>query len=247
MEGEGAYTRSTASSSHRPGDFVVTPGWSWPRPRQSRHRGRGVAGRSGHGVRQSPRRATSARTIRGPQPRRDPKALGSVYPYERTRGLLEKLSRAGGPTPSHGLEAALIRIPPPERILSRPWCVHAAACRKDSGPAAAAPDGRGVLRREGRGRADIGGSARLRAITSPSSCRHGGPPLHGAADCVIFSYSDRARAGSARFCGKKADTRRGLSHPPLDVGVDEVRSAVHVVEDLGHAEMPRAVADAQPE
>src|SRR5439155_18220938 len=42
--------------------------------------------------------------------------------------------------------------------------------------------------------------------------------------------------------GKKAD-----SHPPLDVGVDEVRSAVHVVEDLGHAENARAVADSQPE
>src|SRR5439155_10066251 len=42
--------------------------------------------------------------------------------------------------------------------------------------------------------------------------------------------------------GRKAD-----SHPPLDVGVDGVRSAVHVVEDLGHAENTRAVADSQPE
>src|SRR5213076_2656729 len=37
------------------------------------------------------------------------------------------------------------------------------------------------------------------------------------------------------------------SHPPLDVAVDEVRSAVHVVEDLGHAENTGAVADPQPE
>src|SRR6266850_1091505 len=41
--------------------------------------------------------------------------------------------------------------------------------------------------------------------------------------------------------------KRPESHPPLEVGVDEVRAAVDVVEDLRHAEHARAVADPQAE
>src|SRR5258706_8953451 len=59
--------------------------------------------------------------------------------------------------------------------------------------------------------------------------------------CSLATPTARRRKRSA------SGANRSDSHLPLEVGVDEVRAAVYVVEDLRHAEHARAVADPQAE
>ncbi len=105
MQGEGAYTAVDGQRiAMRPGDFVVTPGWTW-----HDHGNDGSAP-----VVWLDGLDTAFANLLGAHFREDypeesqpvsKPAGGSPilsYPYERTREALEKLAKSGEPHPSHG-------------------------------------------------------------------------------------------------------------------------------------------------
>jgi len=105
MEGQGAYTAVDGQRiAMRPGDFVVTPGWTWhdhgndgPAP---------VVWLDGLDTAFANLFGAHFREDcpEGSQPVLKPAGVSPIlsYPYERTRELLEELSKGGEPHPSHG-------------------------------------------------------------------------------------------------------------------------------------------------
>src|SRR5256885_5550170 len=104
IEGEGAYTAVDGERiAMRPGDFVVTPGWTW-----HDHGNDGSAPVVWLDGLDTAFANLLGAHFREDYPEESQPASGSErasvlsYPYERTRGLLEKLSKAGELDPSHG-------------------------------------------------------------------------------------------------------------------------------------------------
>jgi len=202
MEGEGAYTAVDGERiAMRPGDFVVTPGWTW-----HDHGNLGTkpvvwldgldtafANLFGAHFREDYPEET--------QPASRPEGASVLsYPYERTRGLLEELSKAGEPHPAHGWKLRYLN----PVTGGDPFPTLAAFMQRlpkgFAGRNGRSTDGAVYCVVEGRGGVHIG-AAHLEFAPHDVFVV---PPwetyrFSAAADCVIFSYSDRAAQEALGF------------------------------------------------
>jgi len=203
MEGEGAYTAIDGERiGMHPGDFVVTPGWTW-----HDHGNLGkkpvvwldgldtaFANAFGAHFREDYPEETQA------VPR--PAGVSSVlsYPYERTREALEKLAKGSEPHPSHGwrlryTDPATGRDPFPTMAVFMQWLPRGFAGREYR-----STDGTVFCVAEGQGSAAIGDTrfefAPKDVFVVPSWEPY---RLAAATDCVLFSYSDRAAQEALGF------------------------------------------------
>jgi len=203
MEGEGAYTAVDGERiAMRPGDFVVTPGWTW-----HDHGNLGtkpVVWLDGLD--------TAFANLFGAHFREDypeetqavPRAAGvsSVlsYPYERTREALEKLAKGNEPHPSHGwrlryTDPATGRDPFPTMAVFMQWLPRGFAGREYR-----STDGTVFCVAEGQGSIAIAEThfefAPKDVFVVPSWERY---RFAAKTDCVIFSYSDPAAQEALGF------------------------------------------------
>jgi len=202
VEGEGAYTAVDGERiAMRPGDFIVTPGWSW-----HDHGNEGSAP-----VVWLDGLDTAFANLFGAHFREDyleekqsaaPPRNDSVlsFPFERTRASLERMSKSEDPHPSHGWKLrysnpATRRDPFPTMAVFMQWLPKGFAGRKHR-----STDAGVYCVVEGRGRADIGTAhfefAPHDVFVVPSWEIH---RFTAATDCVIFSYSDRAAQEALGF------------------------------------------------
>ncbi len=203
-------------------DFVVTPGWTWhdhgnvgtkpvvwldgldtafanlfgahfredyPEESQAASRPEGdSAARYG---------ANLLPVDRGPQGRASPVLS---YPYERTRAALEQLSKDGDPHPSHGWKLRYANPATgghafPTMAVFMQWLP-----RGFSGREYRSTDGAVFCVVEGQGGVDIGETHFDLAPRDVFVVPSWEPYRFGArADCVIFSYSDRAAQEALGF------------------------------------------------
>jgi gentisate 1,2-dioxygenase len=203
MRGEGAYTAVEGQRIvMRPGDFVVTPGWTW-----HDHGSDGPAP-----VVWLDGLDTAFANLLGAHFREDypeesqpvSKSAGASpilsYPYERARELLEELSKGGEPHPSHGwrlryTDPVTRRDPFPTMtafMQQLPKGFAGRNCRST--------DGAVYCVVEGKGSVDIGAThlefAPHDVFVVPSWEPY---RLAAATDCAIFSYSDRAAQEALGF------------------------------------------------
>ena len=202
VEGEGAYTAVDGERiAMRPGDFIVTPGWSW---HDHWNEGPGpvvwldgldtaFANLFGAHFREDyPEEKQSAALAR------DDSVLS--FPFERTRASLERMSKSENPHPSHGWKLrysnpATGRDPFPTMAVFMQWLPKGFAGRPRR-----STDGAVYCIVEGRGSVHIG-AARFDfsphdvfVVPSWEALR-----FTAAADCAIFSYSDRAAQEALGF------------------------------------------------
>ncbi len=203
MEGEGAYTAVGGERiAMRPGDFVVTPGWTW-----HDHGNEGSApvvwldglDTAFANLFGAHFREDYSEERQGGAARPNGDSLLS-YPYERTRARLERLSKSADPHPSHGWKLRYSNSATggdPFKTMAvfmqrLPKGFAGAECRST--------DGAVYCVVEGRGRADIGAAhfdfAPHDVLVVPSWEVH---RFSAATDCVIFSYSDRAAQEALGF------------------------------------------------
>jgi len=201
IEGGGAYTAVDGERiAMNPGDFIVTPGWSW-----HDHGNEGAAP-----VIWLDGLDTALANLFGahfredyPQEKQPSRAAADSllsFPYEQTRSALERLSRSGNPDPSHGWKLRYShpvtgRDPFPTMAVSMQWLPRGFA-----GRACRSTDGAVYCVVEGRGRAEVG-SARFElaphdVLAVPSWEVH---RFDAVTDCVMFSYSDRAAQEALAF------------------------------------------------
>ena len=192
LEGEGAYTAVAGERiPMRPGDFIVTPGWTW-----HDHGNEGAAP-----VIWLDGLDTAFANLLGahfredyPEERQDAAETDSVlsYPYERTRAALERMSKCGNPHPSHGfrlryLHPASSRDPFPTMAVFMQRLPRGFA----GGPYRAT-DSSVYCVVEGEGSVDIGDTrfdfAPHDVFAVPSWEIH---RFEARTDCFLFSYSDR--------------------------------------------------------
>jgi gentisate 1,2-dioxygenase len=203
MEGQGAYTAVDGQRiSMRPGDFVVTPGWTW-----HDHGNDGpapvvwldgldtaFANLFGAHFRENYPEVS--------QPVSKPAGVSPIlsYPYERTRELLEELSKDGEPHPSHGW-----RLRYTDLVTCRDPFPSMAAFMQQlpkgfAGTNRRSSDGTVYCVVEGTGSADIGAThlefAPHDVFVVPSWEPY---RLAAGTDCVLFSYSDRAAQEALGF------------------------------------------------
>jgi len=201
VEGEGAYTAVDGERiAMRPGDFIVTPGWSW-----HDHGNEGAAP-----VIWLDGLDTAFANLFGAHFREDypeEKQAGRAaadsllsYPYEQTRSALERLSRSGNPHPSHGWKLRYShpvtgRDPFPTMAVFMQWLPKGfvgRACRSTDGAVCCVV--------EGRGNVDIGDTCfdftTHDVFVVPSWEIH---RFSAATDCVLFSYTDRAAQEALGF------------------------------------------------
>jgi len=203
MEGEGAYTAVDGERiAMRPGDFVVTPGWTW--------HDHGNAGSKPvvwlDGL------DTAFANIMGAhfredypeesQPVQKPAGVSAVlsYPYGRAREALEKLAKSGEPHPSHGwrlryMDPVTGRDPFPTIaafMQQLPKGFAGRNCRSTDGAVFCVVEGRGSVEL-GETHFDIAPND-VFVVPSWEPYR-----LNALSDCVIFSYSDRAAQEALGF------------------------------------------------
>ena len=207
VEGEGAYTAVDGERiAMRPGDFVVTPGWSWHDHGNLGTRpvlwldGLDTAFANLLGAHFREDYAEESQPASGRE-----SASVLSYPYERTRGLLEKLSKAGELHPSHGWK---LRYTHPATGKD-PFPTLAAFMQRlpkgFAGRSCRSTDGAVHCVVEGKGSVDIGAAhlefAPHDVFVVPPWETH---RFSAAADCVIFSYSDRAAQEALGFWREEA-------------------------------------------
>ena len=202
VEGEGAYTAVDGERiPMRPGDFIVTPGWTW-----HDHGNEGSAP-----VVWLDGLDTAFANLFGahfredyPEERQRAAPPGSEsflsFPYERTRANLERLSKGGNPHPCHGWKLRYThrdtgKDPFPTLAVFMQWLPGGF-----TGGRHRSTDGAVYCVVEGRGSADVGGEridfAPHDVFVVPSwEIRR----FEAATDCVIFSYSDRAAQEALGF------------------------------------------------
>ncbi|HKA45416.1 MAG TPA: gentisate 1,2-dioxygenase [Burkholderiales bacterium] len=223
VEGEGAYTAVEGERvTMRPGDFVTTPGWTW-----HDHGNPGsepvvwldgldtaFANLFGAHFREDYSSETQPVTrVEGdagaryganllPLEYRAP-GHGSPllsYPYTRTREALERLSKNGAPHPAHGYKLRYVnpatgRHPFPTMAVHVQWLPQGYA-----GSGYRSTDGAVFCVLEGTGAVTIGETRfafdahDVFVVPSWEACR-----LQAGADCVLFSYSDRAAQEALGF------------------------------------------------
>jgi gentisate 1,2-dioxygenase len=208
IEGEGAYTTVDGKRiAMHPGDFVVTPGWTW---HDHGNEGTGpvvwldgldTAFANLFGAHFREDAPEEARPV--PRPVRIPRVLS--YPYARTRDALEKLSKGGKPHPSHAwslryMDPATGRDPFPTMaafVQRLPQGFEGRNWRSTDGAVCCVVEGQGSVQI---------GAARLEfaphdVFVVPSwEIRR----FSAATDCVIFSYSDRAAQEALGFWREEA-------------------------------------------
>jgi gentisate 1,2-dioxygenase len=210
----------------RPGDLVVTPGWTW-------HDHGNVGGEpvvwldgldtafanlfGAHFREDYPQQAQAASRPQGDSAARyganllpvesNPQGLASPilsYPYERTRAALEQLSKDGEPHPSHGWRLRYANPATgghafPTMAVFMQWLP-----RGFSGREYRSTDGTIFCVLEGQGSVDMGEThfdlAPRDVFVVPSWEPY---RLKARADCVIFSYSDRAAQQALGFWREK--------------------------------------------
>ena len=201
VEGEGAYTAVDGERiAMRPGDFIVTPGWTW-----HDHGNEGAAP-----VVWLDGLDTAFANLLGAHFREDypdeKQASQSAadsplsYPYEQTRSALERLSRSENPHPSHGWKLRYShpvtgRDPFPTMAVFMQWLPKGFV-----GRGLRSTDGAVCCVVEGRGRAEVG-PARFElaphdVFVIPSWEIH---RFEAETDCLLFSYSDRAAQEALGF------------------------------------------------
>lgn len=229
VEGEGAYTAVDGERTlMRPGDFVTTPNWAWhdhgnlgsepvvwldgldtafanlfgahfredyPRETQSQSRADGDAG-ARYGANLLP-------LDYRPQGRASPVLS---YPYDRTREALEQLARNGEPHPAHGFKLRYINPatgghPFPTMAVFMQWLPKGFTGRRYR-----STDGAVFCVVEGRGSVSIGETrwafAPHDVFVVPSWEFY---QLNADAECVLFSYSDRAAQEALGFWREQAN------------------------------------------
>ena len=202
VEGEGAYTAVDGERiAMRPGDFIVTPGWSW-----HDHGNEGSAP-----VVWLDGLDTAFANLLGAHFREDYPEDRRVavratadsllsFPFERTRANLERMSRSGELDPAHGFRLRYAnpetgRDPFPTMAVFMQWLPAGFKGRNHR-----STDGAVCCVVEGRGRADIGTAHfdfaphDVFVVLSWEIHR-----FTAATDCVIFSYSDRAAQEALGF------------------------------------------------
>lgn len=202
VEGGGAYTAVGGERiPMHPGDFIVTPGWSW-----HDHGNEGSAP-----VVWLDGLDTAFANLFGAHFREDypeekqraaPARADSVlsFPFERTRASLERMSKSEDPHPSHGWK---LRYANPA-TGGDPFPTMAVFMQRlpkgFTGGAYRSTDGAVYCVVEGRGRADVG-TARFEfaphdVFVVPPWESH---RFTAATECLIFSYSDRAAQEALGF------------------------------------------------
>jgi gentisate 1,2-dioxygenase len=190
----------------RPGDFVVTPGWTW-----HDHGNEGLAP-----VVWLDGLDTAFANLFGAHFREDypeesqpvskPAGVSPIlsYPYERTRELLEELSKGGEPHLSHGWRLRYLNpvtggdpFPTLTAFMQQlPKGFAGRNCRST--------DGAVYCVVEGKGSVDIGAThlefAPHDVFVVPSWEPY---RLAAGTDCVLFSYSDRAAQEALGFWREK--------------------------------------------
>ena len=193
VEGEGAYTAVDGERiSMRPGDFVVTPGWSW-----HDHANEGSAP-----VIWLDGLDTAFANLFGahfredyPEERQRAADAESVlsYPYEGTCESLERMSKGGDPHPAHGFRLRYAHPTTGRDPFPTMAVFMQRLPRGFAGTECRSTDGAVYCVVEGRGTAHIGGArfdfAPHDVFVVPSwEIRR----FSAQTDCVLFSYSDRA-------------------------------------------------------
>jgi gentisate 1,2-dioxygenase len=202
LEGEGAYTAVGGERiPMRPGDFIVTPAWSW--------HDHGNAG--SNPVVWLDGLDTAFANLFGAHFREDypeekqeatTEASDSLlsYPFERTRAKLEQISRSEDPHPCCGWKLRYSnpvtgRDPFPTMAVSMQWLPKGFAGRHHR-----STDGAVYCVVEGRGGVDIGAAryefAQHDVFVVPSWEEH---RFTAATDCFLFSYTDRAAQEALGF------------------------------------------------
>ena len=201
VEGEGAYTAVDGGRiPMRPGDFVVTPGWTW---HDHGNEGSGpviwldgldtaFANVFGAHFREEYPEEKQASAVAGDS------ALS--FPYARARKELERMSRTEASHPSQGWKVRYVnpatgKDPFPTMAVFLQWLPKGFAGRQRRGT-----DGAVYCVVEGRGTVDIGDArfdfAPHDVFVVPSWEIH---RFRAATDCILFSYSDRAAQEALGF------------------------------------------------
>jgi gentisate 1,2-dioxygenase len=223
IEGEGAYTSVDGERvTMRPGDFVVTPGWSW---HDHGHEGHepviwldaldnpfgqffGATFRENYPHDKYPMKRgegdAAARYGAGLMPvnyqRQTPASPLLVYPYERTREALHRLSKSGPLDPVHGVKLRYANpvdggYPFPTIAVFMQWLPRGFAgqtYRATDGTIFNVAEGTGTLVIEDR----TFTFAPHDVFVVPPWCRY---RLNADSECVLFSYSDRAAQEALGF------------------------------------------------
>ena len=223
MEGEGAYTAIDGERiAMRPGDFVVTPGWTW-----HDHGNLGTKAvvwldgldiafaniMGAHFREDYPEESQRLSKPDGDSAARyganllpvDRVAQGRAspvlsYPYERTRAALEQLTKDGEPHPSHGWKLRYANPATGGHVFPTMGVFMQWLPRGFSGRKVQSTDGTVFCVVEGKGSVDIGEAQFAFAprdvfvVPSWEPCR-----FNTVSDCVIFSYSDRAAQEALGF------------------------------------------------
>jgi len=203
VEGEGAYTAVDGERvAMRPGDFVVTPNWTW--------HDHGNVGSEPvvwlDGLDTAFANILGAHFREDYPEERQPVLRGGNeasllrYPYERTRDALARLARADGPDPAHGYRLRYAR----PGAGGDPFPTMAVFMQilpaGFSGRAYRSTDGVVFCVFEGRGSVQIGTQSFELAphdvfvVPSWTTVR-----FSAAAETVLFSYSDRAAQEALGF------------------------------------------------
>jgi gentisate 1,2-dioxygenase len=202
VEGEGAYTAVGGERiPMRPGDFIVTPGWSWHD--HGNEGSKPVVWLDGLD--------TAFANLFGAHFREDypeekqETTTGTTdsvlsYPFERARAKLERLSESEDPNPYRGWKLrytnpATGRDPFPTMAVSMQWLPKGFAGRPHR-----STDGAVYCVVEGRGCVDISTAryefAQHDVFVVPSWDEH---QFTASTDCFLFSYSDRAAQEALGF------------------------------------------------
>lgn len=223
VEGEGAYTTVDGERiDMRPGDFVVTPGWSW---HDHGHAGRepviwldaldspfgqffGATFRENYPEDRHPVTRTgldtAARYGAGLMPvEYRPQGHGSpllVYPYERVRAALMRVAANGPADPVHGVKLRYVN----PATGGHPFPTMAVFLQRLGegfrGQPYRSTDGSVFNVVEGNGRVEIDDRTFLFAahdvLVVPPWARY---RLEADTECVLFSYSDRAAQEALGF------------------------------------------------
>jgi gentisate 1,2-dioxygenase len=201
VEGEGAYTAVDGERiAMRPGDFIVTPGWTW-----HDHGNEGTAPVVWLDGLDTAFANLLGAHFREDSPDEKQASRGAAdsllsYPYEQTRSALERLSRSEKAHPSHGWKLRYShpvtgRDPFPTMAVFMQWLPKGFA-----GRGLRSTDGAVYCVVEGRGRAEVG-PARFElaphdVFVIPSWEIH---RFEAETDCLLFSYSDRAAQEALGF------------------------------------------------
>jgi gentisate 1,2-dioxygenase len=223
IEGEGAYTTVDGErATMRPGDFVMTPGWTW-----HDHGNRGSAPVVWLDGLDSPFANMMGATFREDYPEEtqpvtrpegeaaaryganlllgDYGAPGQAspifsYPYERTREALAHLARSGPPDPSHGYKLRYANPASGGHPFRTMAVFMQVLPEKFAGRDYRSTESTVFCVVEGRGSVAIGDSrfdfAPHDVFVVPSWETH---RLDAHRDCVLFSYSDRAAQEALGF------------------------------------------------